>query len=68
MFLLVLAHPGGPGKRTIKWLCVCVCVCVWVHTYIHTYTQTQTLDNAHSTHTCLMALFRDYPGELVPET
>ena len=21
---LVLAHPGSPGKRTIKWVCVCV--------------------------------------------
>ena len=61
MFLLVLAHPGGPRQRAIKWLCVCVCV----GTYIHTHTQ--TLDNAHSTHTCLMALFRDYPRELVPE-
>ena len=25
---LVLAHPGSPGKRTIKPVCVCVCVCV----------------------------------------
>ena len=24
MFLLVLAHPGSPGQRAIKWLCVCV--------------------------------------------
>jgi len=22
---LVLAHPGSPGKRAVKWLCVCVC-------------------------------------------
>ena len=21
---LVLAHPGSPGKRAIKWVCVCV--------------------------------------------
>jgi len=20
-------HPGSPGKRVVKW--VCVCVCVW---------------------------------------
>ena len=24
---LVLAHPGSPGKRAVKWLCVCV----WYH-------------------------------------
>ena len=24
--LLALAHPGGPGKRAVKWLCVCVCL------------------------------------------
>ena len=22
---LVPAHPGKPGKRAIKWVCVCVC-------------------------------------------
>ena len=26
---LVLAHPGSPGKRAVKRVCVCVCVCVW---------------------------------------
>ena len=25
---LVLAHLGSPGKRAVKWVCVCVCVCV----------------------------------------
>ena len=25
--LLAPAHPGGPGKRAVKWLCVCV----WCH-------------------------------------
>ena len=25
---LVLAHPGSPGKRAVKWVCVCVCVVV----------------------------------------
>jgi len=25
---LVLAQPGSPGQRAIKWVCVCVCVCV----------------------------------------
>ena len=24
------AHPGIPGKRAIKRVCVCGCVCVWV--------------------------------------
>jgi len=23
---LVLAHPDSPGKRAVKWLCVCVCL------------------------------------------
>jgi len=23
---LVLAHLGSPGKRAVKWVCVCVCV------------------------------------------
>ena len=41
---LVPAHPGSPGKRAVKWVCVCVCVCVCyqylisaVHTYIHPF-------------------------------
>jgi len=25
---LVPPHPGSPGKRAIKRVCVCVCVCV----------------------------------------
>jgi len=25
---LVPAHPGSPGKRAIKRVCVCVCVCM----------------------------------------
>jgi len=24
---LVPAHPGSPGKRAVKQVCVCVCVC-----------------------------------------
>jgi len=24
---LVPAHPGSPGQRTVKRVCVCVCVC-----------------------------------------
>jgi len=30
---LVLAHPGSPGQRTIKWVCVCVCM-YSVHMYL----------------------------------
>jgi len=26
MFLLVPAHPGSPGQKAVKRLCVCVCV------------------------------------------
>ena len=26
---LVPAHPGSPGKRAVKRVCVCVCVCVF---------------------------------------
>ena len=25
---LVPAHPGNPGQRAVKWMCVCVCNCV----------------------------------------
>ena len=28
MNVLVPAHPGRPGQRAVKRLCVCVCVCV----------------------------------------
>jgi len=28
---LVPAHPGSPGKRAVKRVCVCVRVCVRVH-------------------------------------
>ena len=33
MPLLVLAHPGSPGKRAVKRVCACVraCVCVVCH-------------------------------------
>ena len=27
---LVTAHPGSPGQRAVKFVCVCVCVCVCV--------------------------------------
>jgi len=31
---LVLAHPGSPGKRAVKRVCVCVCVQGSVVTYL----------------------------------
>ena len=24
--ILVLAHPGSPEQRAVKWVCVCMCV------------------------------------------
>jgi len=24
--VLAQAHPGSPGQRAVKWVCVCVCV------------------------------------------
>ena len=27
---MVLAHPGSPEQRAVKWVCVCVCVCASV--------------------------------------
>ena len=27
---LIPAHPGSPGQRAVKRVCVCVCVCVCV--------------------------------------
>ena len=30
MSLLVPAHPGSPGPKAVKQLCVCACVCVCV--------------------------------------
>jgi len=26
LVLLVTAHPGSPGQRAVKWVCVFVCV------------------------------------------
>jgi len=31
------AHPGSPGQRAVKWVCVFVCVCVCVHANIRRY-------------------------------
>jgi len=34
---LVPAHPGSPGKRAIKRVCVCLCVFIYTHTFTHTF-------------------------------
>jgi len=31
---LVPAHPGSPGHRAVKRVCVCVCVCVSAHSQL----------------------------------
>jgi len=33
---LVPADPGSPGKRAVKWMCVCVCssLSYWLHAYV----------------------------------
>jgi len=33
LIFLVPAHPGSPGQRAIKRVCVCVCVCVCKYTH-----------------------------------
>ena len=30
---LVPAHPGSPGKRAVKRVCVCVCVCMFLFNF-----------------------------------
>ena len=44
---LVLAHPGSPGKRAVKRVCVCVCNYTWCISY----------DVTKHTHTHLTDLF-----------
>jgi len=39
-FLLAPAHPGGPGKKAVKWLCVCVCILCFVTAF---YCSTSTV-------------------------
>ena len=34
---LVLAHPGSPGQRAVKRVCVCACVCVCVSVSVSVY-------------------------------
>ena len=34
---LVPAHPGSPGRRAVKRVCVCVCTVVRLHSNIHNH-------------------------------
>jgi len=36
---LVAAHLGSPGKRAVKWVCVCVCVCGGVMAWISVWSE-----------------------------
>ena len=42
MFLLVPGHPGRPGQRAIKRLCVCVCFCNVQSTLLNALTATES--------------------------
>ena len=43
---LVPAHPCSPGKRAVKW--VCVCVCVWLMTYFICYFKLDWIPHAEN--------------------
>ena len=45
--VLVPAHPGSPGKRAIKQVCVCVCVTGRTANTSGTYLQHVWSTNAH---------------------
>jgi len=45
---LVPAHPGIPGQRAIKWVCVCVC---GINTIVHLYTAVRLTSVVTHTHT-----------------
>jgi len=34
---LVLAHPGSPGQRAVKRLCVCACIYIYIYVCIRIY-------------------------------
>jgi len=77
---LVPTHPGSPGQRAVKRVCVCVyiyanyninCPVTYYRLNIKHNVQYRTrwdwLGLYTHTHTRLTALFPDYPGEPVPE-
>ena len=43
---LVPAHPSSPGKRAVKWVCVCVCVRAQPKVWIFTYRRTREIPPA----------------------
>ena len=43
---LVLAHPGSPGKRAVKRVCVCVCIVCYGAVYLRTRPET-VLERIH---------------------
>jgi len=49
---LVPAHPGSPGKRAVKRMCVCVCVCAYWH-YSHSR-QSRVCETAEQMSVCLI--------------
>jgi len=61
MFLLVPAHPGSPGQRAIKRLCVCVCVCVLYNDLDGIFqSELQTTNDSHKQ--CVCVLYNDLDG------
>ena len=48
---LVPAHPGSPGKRAIKRVCVCVCVFVCVRVCVCVYI---LVDTFYTSRFCLL--------------
>ena len=44
---LVLAHPGSPGQRAVKRVCVCVCVCVSARVVANLKCLQGTTKNSH---------------------
>ena len=41
---LVPAHPGSPGQRAVKRMCVCVCVCVFYYFLLRVVTLQSVLE------------------------
>jgi len=61
---LVPAYLGSPGKRAVKWVCVCVCVrSIWTkNSKILDISKCWRVAEITHTHTRLTALFPGLPG------